>query len=214
LLPYGRSLSNWAVTLCISQCRRSWSNWGRYTVCVHLYMAEQCRYTVQCPSLHAEGHGQAGLFHCPSLNVEGYGKSGLLHCPSLNAESHGKAGLLHCPSLHSEGHGQAGLLHCTSLYAEGHDQTWLLNFSIPPSGNITKNSKFPFRTPERPMSVYKHRIYVLKRDNSCKQDTLRDILVYIYRFMYIFTVHIGEISSDLYRDQNQTFYPNFKHILF
>ena len=51
-----------------------------------------------------------------------------------------------------------------------------------------KNSKFPFRTPERPTSVHEHHIYEWEKDNSCKQDTLTDITVYIYRFLYRYTV--------------------------
>ena len=51
---------------------------------------------------------------------------------------------------------------------------------------IEKNSK-SFRTPERPTSVHKRHIYVWEKDNSCKQDTLMDISVYIYRFMYRYT---------------------------
>ena len=50
------------------------------------------------------------------------------------------------------------------------------------------NSKFPFRTPERPMSVHEHHFYKWEKDNSCKQDTLTDITVCIYRFLYRYTV--------------------------
>ena len=59
-----------------------------------------------------------------------------------------------------------------------------------------KNSKIPFRTLERSTSVHEHHIYVLEKDNSCKQDTLTDISVYIYRLLYRYTVLLYKTCTD------------------
>ena len=46
------------------------------------------------------------------------------------------------------------------------------------------------------MSVHEHHIYVLEKDNSCKQDILTDISVYIYRLLYRYTVLLYKTCTD------------------
>ena len=62
-----------------------------------------------------------------------------------------------------------------------------------------KNPKFSFRTPERPTSLF----------YSYKQDTHTDIALYIFRFMYRYTVLLYTTCKDeLYFCEHNSYTPD------
>ena len=87
----------------------------------------------------------------------------------------------------------------STIYKQNMGKIYNRHLSITPHMwmwyKTNKNSKFPFRTLERTTSVHKQHIYVWEKDNSCKQDTLTDIMVYICRCMYTVQIYCATLHN-------------------